>query len=103
MQRQADARKQAEEARRQAEASQRAGEGRRLHADAARNASRSRAVIAGLLLMTAIVSVALGRTELAIGIGLAGVFAGYMAYQAWVQGQACCPLASPSSCVYPAS
>ncbi len=91
MQRQADARKQAEEARRQAEASQRAGEGRRLHADAARNASRSRAVIAGLLLVTAIVSVALGRTELAIGIGLAGVFAGYMAYQAWVQGKRVAP------------
>ncbi len=87
MQRQADARKQAEEAQRQAEALQRAGEGRRLDVDAAPNASRSRAVIAGLLLVTAIVLVALGRTELAIGIGLAGVFAGYMAYQAWVQGK----------------
>ena len=87
IQRQADARKQAEEAQRQAEALQRAGEGRRFDADAARKASRSRAVIAGLLLVTAIVLVALGRTELAIGIGLAGVFAGYMAYQAWAQGK----------------
>ena len=87
MQRQADARKQAEEAQRQAEALQRAGEGRRLDADAARKALRNRAVVTGLLLVTAIVLVALGRTELAIGIGLAGVFAGYMAYQAWVQGK----------------
>ena len=91
MQRQADARKQAEEARRQAEASQRVGEGRRLDADAARKALRNRAVVTGLLLAAAIVLVALGRTELAIGIGLAGVFAGYMAYQAWAQGKRVAP------------
>ena len=87
IQRKTDIHKQAREAQKQVEALQRAGEGPRLDASAARKALRNRAVVAGLLLAGAVVAIVSGRTELAIGIGIAGFLAGYMAWQAWVQGR----------------
>ena len=97
---QVDARKQAEEVQKQAEALQRVGEGRRFDADAAHKALRNRAVVAGLFLAGAVVAIILGRMELAIGVGVAALLAGYMAWQAWVQGKRMA--SSPSSLFAPA-
>lgn len=82
VQREADTRKQAEEAQRQAVAMQRASEP---DAGAARKAFRKQAILTGLLLVGAFVAGASGRLELAAGLGVAGVVVGYMAWQARTQ------------------
>lgn len=81
-QREADTRRQAEEAHKQAVAMQRASEP---DADAVRKAFRVRALLAGLLLAGALAAGAVGRGELAVGLGAAGAIAGYMAWQARTQ------------------
>jgi len=83
VQREADTRRQAEDAWKQAVASQGA------HSDAsdARKTFRTQAILAGMLVVAAFVAGVLGRMELAAGLGVAGAVVGFLAWQARTQGK----------------